>query len=161
MQRTTTYLSDEHATEALGQALARVLVPGLVIHLHGDLGAGKTHLTRALLHGAGYAGRVKSPTYTLAEPYLISVAGRTLELMHFDLYRLASPEEFLDAGFREHFGGEKICVIEWPEQAGMLLPAADLDVFLAVEGQGRGVELRANSERGATCLDHLHFPPTS
>ncbi len=139
----------------LGAALARMLTPGLKIYLHGELGAGKTSLTRALLQAAGHSGRVKSPTYTLVEPYAISVAGKTLSLMHFDLYRMGSPEEFIDAGFREYFDSDHLCVVEWPEQAQDLLPPADLDVFLSVAGEGRAVELRANSEQGTTCLNHL------
>ena len=149
------FLKDEAGTAALGYALARVLAPGLSLHLHGDLGAGKTFLTRALLHAAGYEGRVKSPTYTLVEPYPLTLAGRAVELMHFDLYRMGSADEFIDAGFREHFGADKVCVVEWPERAAGLIPIADIDLFLAPKGEGRAVELRANSEQGTTCLNHL------
>ena len=85
MQHFTAHLHDEAGTAALGAALARALVPGLVIYLHGDLGAGKTALTRALLHAAGHAGHVRSPTYTLAEPYRIVLAGEPTEVIHFDL----------------------------------------------------------------------------
>ena len=155
MQRWTTQLPDETSTQALGAALSRTLTSGLKIYLHGELGAGKTSLTRALLQAAGHSGRVKSPTYTLVEPYAISVDGKALSLMHFDLYRMGSPEEFIDAGFREYFDSEHLCVVEWPEQAQGLLPPADLDVFLSVAGEGRAVELRANSEQGNTCLNHL------
>ena len=153
------FLKDEQGMQALGAALARILAPGLSLHVHGDLGAGKTFLTRSLLHAAGYEGRVKSPTYTLVEPYAITLRGRTVELMHFDLYRMGSPEEFIEAGFREHFGADKVCVVEWPEQAAGLIPRADIDVFLAVEGEGRAVELRANSALGASCLEKLHLSP--
>src|ERR1700712_3501616 len=97
------HLYDEAGTSALGAALARALAPGLSIYLHGDLGAGKTALTRALLHAAGHTGTVKSPTYTLSEPYVIELDGRAISVIHFDLYRMGSPEEFLDAGFREDF----------------------------------------------------------
>jgi tRNA threonylcarbamoyladenosine biosynthesis protein TsaE len=155
MQRWTTQLPDETSTQALGAALARALTPGLKIYLHGELGAGKTSLTRALVQAAGHTGRVKSPTYTLVEPYAISVQNQALQLMHFDLYRMGSPEEFIDAGFREYFDSDHLCVVEWPEQAQGLLPPADLDVFLSVADEGRAVELRANSEQGTTCLNHL------
>ena len=155
MQRWTTQLPDEASTQALGAALARTLVPGLKIYLHGELGAGKTSLTRALLHSSGHTGRVKSPTYTLVEPYAISLQNKAATLMHFDLYRMGSPEEFIDAGFREYFDSDHLCVVEWPEQAQGLLPPPDLDVFLTVVGEGRAVELRANSEQGATCLNQL------
>ncbi len=159
MQTWKAHLHDEAGTLALGAALARVLQPGLAVHLHGELGAGKTSLTRALLHAAGYAGRVKSPTYTLVEPYTISLHGETIDVLHFDLYRMGSAEEFIEAGLREHFGGRSICLVEWPEQAGSVLPAPDLDVFMHVEGQGRAVELQANSAQGAVCLDQLHLSP--
>lgn len=159
MQTWKAHLNDEAATHALGAALARVLQSGLNVHLHGDLGAGKTSLTRSLLHAAGYEGRVKSPTYTLVEPYTIRLHDQDVDVLHFDLYRMVSPEEFIDAGFREHFGSACICIVEWPEQAGDLLPPPDMDVFLTIEGHGRAVELRANSAQGATCLEHLHLIP--
>jgi tRNA threonylcarbamoyladenosine biosynthesis protein TsaE len=153
------YLNDEAATAALGRALAHALTPGMAIYLHGDLGSGKTALTRALLHAAGYTGHVKSPTYTLAEPYTVVIAGNPTDVIHFDLYRMAGPEEFLDAGFREHFNHKSICIVEWPEKAGSVLPPPDIGVFLAVSGQGRDVELQAFSAQGFQCLDRLHFAP--
>lgn len=159
MHHFTTYLNDENGTIALGAALSRALTPGIAIYLHGDLGTGKTTLTRALLHAAGHTGHVKSPTYTLAEPYTIRIAGHPVDLIHFDLYRMASPEEFLDAGFREYFGSHHICVVEWPEKAAPVLPPADIDVFLHLSGQGREVKLQAMSDRGCQCLDRLQFAP--
>src|SRR6202008_5195194 len=108
MQHYQTLLHDEAGTMALGAALAKALEPGLAIHLHGDLGAGKTALTRAMLHAAGHAGHVKSPTYTLSEPYRVTLDGKPVNIIHYDLYRMGSPEEFLDAGFREDFNGENI-----------------------------------------------------
>jgi tRNA threonylcarbamoyladenosine biosynthesis protein TsaE len=154
------YLPDESATQALGAALSRALVPGLVIYLHGDLGAGKTALTRALLHAAGHKGAVKSPTYTLSEPYRITLDGSTITLIHYDLYRMSSPEEFLDAGFREDFDGKNICVVEWPEKGEPVLPPPDVRVLLSVSGDGRHVELQALSDLGLLCLERLHYPPT-
>jgi tRNA threonylcarbamoyladenosine biosynthesis protein TsaE len=159
MQHFKSHLRDEADTAALGAALARAILPGMAIYLHGDLGAGKTALTRALLHAAGHTGKVKSPTYTLSEPYQITLEGRAVELIHFDLYRMSSPEEFLDAGFREDFNGDKICIVEWPEKAEQVLPPADLNIFLAVAGQGRDVELQASSELGLSCLHRLAFVP--
>ncbi|MBC7452971.1 MAG: tRNA (adenosine(37)-N6)-threonylcarbamoyltransferase complex ATPase subunit type 1 TsaE [Massilia sp.] len=153
------HLRDDAATTALGAALARVLAPGLTIHLHGDLGAGKTALTRALLHAAGHSGKVKSPTYTLAEPYQVTLAGRSVQLIHFDLYRMSSAEEFLDAGFREDFNGDNICVVEWPEKGAPVLPPPDLEVYLEVDGSGREVKLQALSALGLLCLDRLTFAP--
>jgi len=155
------YLPDEAATLALGAALARALQPGLVIYLHGDLGAGKTALTRALLHAAGHAGTVKSPTYTLSEPYRVMLDGEPIDVIHYDLYRMASPEEFLDAGFREDFDGRNVCIVEWPEKGEPVLPPPDVRVLLSVSGHGRHVELQALSELGLLCLDRLPpLPPT-
>jgi tRNA threonylcarbamoyladenosine biosynthesis protein TsaE len=159
MQHFTAHLHDEAGTLALGAALARALAPGLTIYLHGDLGAGKTALTRALLHAAGHEGPVKSPTYTLAEPYSITLADQRIDVIHFDLYRLASPEEFLDAGFREYFGNQTICLIEWPEKAAPVLPPPDIKVLLSIAGEGRDIELQALSDRGLQCLTRLKFAP--
>lgn len=159
-QQLSAYLPDESATQALGAALARALGPGLVIYLHGDLGAGKTALTRALLHAAGHKGAVKSPTYTLSEPYRIELDGQKVNLIHYDLYRMSSPEEFLDAGFREDFDGNNICIVEWPEKGEPVLPPPDVKVLLKVSGLGREVELQALSDLGLLCLERLHYPPT-
>lgn len=159
MQHFKALLHDEAGTAALGAALARALAPGLVIYLHGDLGAGKTALTRALLHAAGHTGHVKSPTYTLAESYTVVIAGRPTDVIHFDLYRMASPEEFLDAGFREHFNDHNICIVEWPEKAESVLPLPDINLYLTIAGQGRDVELQALSDKGFQCLDRLKFAP--
>lgn len=153
------HLHDEAGTAALGAALTRALAPGLAIYLHGDLGAGKTALTRALLHAAGHAGHVKSPTYTLSEPYTVQLDGHSVNVIHFDLYRMGSAEEFLDAGFREDFDGRNICIVEWPEKAEPVLPPADLNVYLSVAGAGRDVELQASSELGLSCLHRLKFAP--
>jgi tRNA threonylcarbamoyladenosine biosynthesis protein TsaE len=159
MQHFKAYLADESATAAFGAALARALAPGLVIYLQGDLGAGKTALTRALLRACGHQGTVKSPTYTLAEPYRIMLHGEPVEVIHYDLYRMASPEEFLDAGFREDFDGHNICIVEWPEKGEPVLPPPDVQVALRVCGLGREVELQALSDLGLLCLDRLTFVP--
>ena len=159
MQSFKAYLPDESATLQLGAALARALVPGLVVYLHGDLGAGKTALTRALLHAAGHQGTVKSPTYTLSEPYRVQLDGAPVNVIHYDLYRMSSPEEFLDAGFREDFDGRNICIVEWPEKGEPVLPPPDLRVLLSVSGLGRDVELQALSQLGLLCLDRLSFAP--
>lgn len=159
MQHFKAYLDDEAGTDALGAAFARALAPGLNIYLHGDLGAGKTSLTRAILHAAGHAGRVKSPTYTLAEPYQVNLEHQAVRIMHFDLYRMASPEEFLDAGFRDDFGNGTICIVEWPEKGQGVLPPPDIEVFITVLGTGREVECHALSDQGCLCLNRLHFTP--
>lgn len=159
MQSRTYFLHDEAGTLALGVALARTLVPGLAIYLHGDLGAGKTTLTRSLLHAAGHHGHVKSPTYTLVEPYRLMLNQQPVDTFHFDLYRLKCAEEFLDAGFREHFGNNSLCIVEWPENGASVLPPADIELHLTVSGEGRKVELRGLSDKGAQCLEQLHFAP--
>ncbi len=153
------HLPDEAQTNALGTALSSVLIPGLVLYLHGDLGAGKTALTRALLHASGYTGRVKSPTYTLAEPYQVTIDQKPVTMTHFDLYRMASPEEFLDAGFREHFNEKSICIVEWPEKGEPVLPSPDINITFTVSRSGRDVELRALSDKGNQCLARLNFAP--
>ncbi len=152
-------LHEEAGTQALGASLARALVPGLAIYLRGELGAGKTTLTRALLHAAGHTGHVKSPTYTLCEPYTFALGGRQVALFHFDLYRMKSAEEFVDAGFRDHFSGDNICIVEWPENGESVLPVPDIAVALTVSGTGRQVELSALTDKGTQCLRHLDFAP--
>ena len=130
-------LPDEQATLKLGAHLAGFMAPGLTIFLIGDLGAGKTTLVRGLLRGLGFEGRVKSPTYTLVESYSVS----SLYLYHFDLYRFKHEQEWLDAGFDEIFDGNNICLVEWPERAMNLLPRADVEISLALEGEGRTVKI--------------------
>jgi len=150
------HLTDETATRAMGARLARVLVPGLRIYLHGDLGSGKTTLVRGLLRGLGYAGRVKSPTYALVELYPIS----RLNLYHFDFYRFRDPKEWRDAGFGEYFNSDSVCLVEWPEKAGGLLPVADLDIALEFAGDGRDLSVCAGTENGRACLNQLLQLPT-
>lgn len=151
----TLALADEAATLALGAQLAQILTSGSNIYLHGDLGAGKTTLVRGLLHAMGHQGKVKSPTYTLVEPYVL--AG--LNLYHFDLYRFIDPEEWEAAGFRDYFNPESICLVEWPEKAHGLLPAADLDIYiglsLSAQAAGRQVKISANTASGKQCLAKL------
>jgi tRNA threonylcarbamoyladenosine biosynthesis protein TsaE len=149
--RISIVLADEDATIALAQRLAVNLKPGMVIYLHGDLGAGKTTLVRGMLNALGYSGRVKSPTYTLVEPY--HIAG--LDLRHFDLYRLHDEKEWESAGFRDEFDGHNIFFIEWPENAQRLIPRADVKIDFEILAQGRKVEIHANTEIGKQCLEQL------
>ena len=109
---------DEAATVALGGALARSRAR-TAIWLQGNLGTSKTTLTRGLLRALGHEGKVKSPTYTLIEPYVVS----SLNLYHFDFYRFTSPDEYLDAGLDEYFAGEGVCIVEWPDKASPHLPS--------------------------------------
>ncbi len=144
-------MPDEAATRALGAALALAIAPGMSIRLQGDLGAGKTTLTRALLAECGYAGKVKSPTYTLVESYSLPA----MTVHHFDLYRFADPQEWDDSGFSDYFAPDTLCLIEWPDKAGTLLPAADIELRLEVEGEGRCYHIKALTETGLACLKRL------
>ncbi|MBI5329044.1 MAG: tRNA (adenosine(37)-N6)-threonylcarbamoyltransferase complex ATPase subunit type 1 TsaE [Betaproteobacteria bacterium] len=144
-------LADAAATLALGARLARGLTPGMAVWLSGDLGAGKTTLTRGLLRELGYEGRVKSPTYTLVELYGLS----SFNLYHFDLYRFGSPDEWHEAGFREFFNDASVCLVEWPEKGGERLPAPDLECRLDFVGEARVARLTGLSEAGKRCVAHL------
>ncbi|VCU71260.1 tRNA threonylcarbamoyladenosine biosynthesis protein TsaE [Pigmentiphaga humi] len=150
------YLPDESATEALAARLAPLVSGGGRIHLQGDLGAGKTSFARALLRAIGVTGRIKSPTFTLVEPYKVS----NLYCYHFDFYRFTDPREWLDAGFRDALREDALVLIEWAERAGGALPAPDLDIALSYEGAGRGAALSAHSAKGQAWLNTL-FPDTT
>ncbi|MGE5470730.1 MAG: tRNA (adenosine(37)-N6)-threonylcarbamoyltransferase complex ATPase subunit type 1 TsaE [Bacteroidota bacterium] len=145
-------LSDEGATQRLGECLAPLLAGGSVVFLEGDLGAGKTTLARALIRALGHRGPVKSPTYSLVEVYVIS----SLYLYHFDFYRFESPEEFLDAGFSEYFNENAICLVEWPERAAGCVPSPDLRLRLHHAGVGRVLEAVADTPQGTQCLSGLN-----
>jgi tRNA threonylcarbamoyladenosine biosynthesis protein TsaE len=125
----------------------------MVIYLKGDLGAGKTTLARGILQALGVLDRIKSPTYTLVEPYIIS----SLYLYHFDFYRLRYPDEWVDAGFREYFNSDAVCLVEWPDKAGGQLPAPDVTIEMAVAGDGRNITISATTEAGGNCLRRLQI----
>lgn len=144
-------LPDEAATLALGAALAQRITPGLTIYLYGNLGAGKTTLVRGLLRALGHTGRVKSPTYTLVEPYELP----GLTLYHYDLYRMNDPREWLDAGFRDDFSGTIACIVEWPEKAAGLLPQPDVEIRIEMDGEGRKAWLFGATPRGREFLRGL------
>ena len=147
-------MPDEAATLRLGEACAAAAANGLALHLRGELGSGKTTLVRGLLRALGYRGRVKSPTYTLLEPY----SDLRLNLYHFDFYRFKDRSEWLSSGFREHFNAESLCIVEWPERAGDLIAVPDLDIHLQYEEQARTATLRGHSPAGeawrASALSH-------
>ena len=145
------HLPDEDATVGFGARLAAALASGAVVYLHGDLGAGKTTLARGLLRALGHTGSVKSPTYTLVEPY--AIAGRTV--FHFDLYRLADPEELEFLGVRDYLQPGAILLIEWPERGEGHLPAPDLEIRLEPAGAGRRASWRACNSRGAAIVASL------
>jgi len=146
-------LPDAAATSRLGAALAAGAAPGRTLYLSGDLGSGKTTLVRGLLHALGHTGQVKSPTYALVEPYALS----KLHLYHFDFYRFNDRSEWLSSGFREYFDGESLCVVEWPEKAGGLLPPPDLRVRLEFAGEARRATVEAATLAGRSWASSLRF----
>ena len=145
------FLADEGASLRFAARLAPLLMDLNLVTLRGDLGAGKTTLVRGVLSALGYAGRVKSPTYTLVEPYEIGAKA----IFHFDLYRLADPEELEYIGFSDYLDGESLCLVEWPEKGAGMLPVADLDINLAVKGSGREVSLEAQTVAGERAVKSL------
>ena len=147
-----THLNDEIATVAMGNQVAAIIGQGAVIYLHGDLGAGKTTFTRGVVQGFGHSGKVKSPTYTLVEPYELNSAN----VYHFDLYRLGDPEELEFMGIRDYFSSSAICVVEWPEKGGEFIPVPDLDINLSYAEDGREIVIKSASERGEEIVKKLN-----
>ncbi len=137
--------------EAFGGQLALACQERAVVHLNGELGVGKTTLVRGFLRALGHTGTVKSPTYTLVEPYQIQ--GRLV--YHFDLYRLGDPEELEYMGIRDYFTENTCCLIEWPKQGGLLTPPADVQIHLLYHNQNdRLLKLQADSPIGETIITH-------
>jgi tRNA threonylcarbamoyladenosine biosynthesis protein TsaE len=152
MSNASFFLPDATATEAAGARLASQLRAGMTITLSGDLGTGKTTLVRGCLRALGWTGAVKSPTYTLVEHYSFS----SLYFYHFDFYRFADPSEWETAGLADCFRDDSVCVVEWPERVGSLLPPPDLALALAhpsdAQRQGRDLALTSGTEAGERCL---------
>ena len=144
-------LDDEDRQVAFGACLGRALEGRGRVHLTGELGAGKTTLTRGILRAYGHAGAVKSPTYTLVEPYALD----GVLVHHFDLYRLGDPEELEFIGGRDLLAEDALCVIEWPERGEGWLPAPDLEVRLRLADTGREALLAARSAHGRAVLERL------
>ncbi|WP_110647366.1 tRNA (adenosine(37)-N6)-threonylcarbamoyltransferase complex ATPase subunit type 1 TsaE [Salinicola peritrichatus] len=144
-------LSNEAAQVAFGESLGHALEGHGQVHLIGELGAGKTTLARGILRAYGHTGAVKSPTYTLVEPYEI---GR-YHIYHFDLYRLGDPEELEFIGARDMLGSESLSLIEWPSRGAGWLPRADLELHLALAGEGRTAWAVAHGEHGHAVLAGL------
>jgi tRNA threonylcarbamoyladenosine biosynthesis protein TsaE len=139
--------------EALGTSLAQRLAAVRLIYLYGALGSGKTTLVRAILRALGCRGKVKSPTFTLVEPY--GIDGR--EVYHFDLYRLKEAEELEFIGFRDYVKNNNLCLVEWAERGAAVLPAPDVDIKISIvkDDDQRIVQLKSRSNRGAELVSGL------
>ena len=154
MSNKTWRIDNETDMVALGERWGQVLAhaPGAVtLFLEGDLGAGKTTLTRGILRAFGHTGAVKSPTYTLVEAYELP----TRRVYHFDLYRLGDPEELEYMGIRDYFDERSICVIEWPTRGAGVLPTPDWQVEVRTEGLGRRIHIYPLTPAGETLLLQL------
>ena len=146
---------DEEAMVSLGARLAAGCESGLVVFLDGDLGMGKTTFSRGFICALGHRGAVKSPTYTLVEPYQLG----DLQVFHFDLYRLEDPEELEFIGIRDYFGDMSVCLVEWPERGLGALPLGDLVINIVAEGSGRRLMFEAATERGKRVLARMQAEP--
>ncbi|MCG8295511.1 MULTISPECIES: tRNA (adenosine(37)-N6)-threonylcarbamoyltransferase complex ATPase subunit type 1 TsaE [Pseudomonas] len=144
MSGLTLFLADEPATVAFGAKLAEVTGGRGVIFLEGNLGAGKTTLSRGLIRGLGHTGPVKSPTFTVVEPYEIG----DIRAFHFDLYRLVDPEELEFMGIRDYFEGDPLCLFEWPDKGAGVLPKPDLTITISPQAGGRSLNLSPQGARG-------------
>jgi len=144
-------LKDESETVALGAKVAAAIQGGEIVYLSGQLGAGKTTFVRGFLNELGHIGNVKSPTYTLVEPY--SIKGKNI--YHFDLYRINDPEELEAMGIRDYCDGESICLYEWPEQGAEVLPEADILISLSHDETARKAEIESKTTKGDQILSQF------
>ncbi|MBP5945955.1 MULTISPECIES: tRNA (adenosine(37)-N6)-threonylcarbamoyltransferase complex ATPase subunit type 1 TsaE [Pseudomonas] len=144
MSEVTLYLADEQAMSDFGARIARVTQGHGLIFLEGNLGMGKTTLSRGIIRGLGHVGSVKSPTFTLVEPYEIG----DIRAFHFDLYRLVDPEELEFLGIRDYFEDDALCLIEWPDKGAGFLPKPDLTITISPQDSGRSLKILSQSSRG-------------
>ncbi|OOG10370.1 tRNA (adenosine(37)-N6)-threonylcarbamoyltransferase complex ATPase subunit type 1 TsaE [Pseudomonas sp. C9] len=144
MSEVTLYLADEEAMTAFGARIAKTTEGHGLIFLEGDLGAGKTTLSRGIIRGLGHEGAVKSPTFTLVEPYEIG----DIRAFHFDLYRLVDPEELEYLGIRDYFEDDALCLIEWPDKGAGFLPKPDLTITISPQDSGRSLKILSQGSRG-------------
>ena len=144
MSEVTLYLADEQAMSDFGARIARVTRGHGLIFLEGNLGMGKTTLSRGIIRGLGHVGAVKSPTFTLVEPYEIG----DIRAFHFDLYRLVDPEELEFLGIRDYFEDDALCMIEWPDKGAGFLPKPDLTITISPQDSGRSLKILSQGSRG-------------
>jgi len=140
----TLYLADELAMSDFGARIARITQGHGLIFLEGNLGMGKTTLSRGIIRGLGHVGAVKSPTFTLVEPYEIG----DIRAFHFDLYRLVDPEELEFLGIRDYFEDDALCLIEWPDKGAGFLPKPDLTITISPQDSGRSLKILSQGSRG-------------
>ena len=146
MSEVTLYLADEQAMSDFGARIARITQGHGLIFLEGNLGMGKTTLSRGIIRGLGHVGAVKSPTFTLVEPYEIG----DIRAFHFDLYRLVDPEELEFLGIRDYFEDDALCLIEWPDKGAGFLPKPDLTITISPQDSGRSLKILSQGSRGET-----------
>ena len=151
MEKRVFTLANEAETVTMGNLLAEVIKPPLTLFLEGDLGAGKTTFSRGLIQALGHQGAVKSPTYTLVEPYELD----QLKVFHFDLYRVMDPEELEFMGIRDYFSDDSLCIVEWPDRGQGLLPQADIHIEIQYLDTGRKIVMEAKTDNGEALLKQL------
>lgn len=145
------FMPTAEAMQAFGNQIAEFIPEGCHLYLYGNLGAGKTTLVRSILRGLGYEGKVKSPTYTIVEPYHL----HEKQLYHFDLYRLVAADELIQIGIEEYFNETAICLVEWPENGMPILPTPDIAFYITIKDSGRAFKVVAHTEKGNQLLNKM------